>query len=105
MPLSFKQHGIKIEKPKLVCSPQLRYTKEAYANRVSGIALAKCVIDLDGRLCDCKILRSVPGMDEAILDALDMMRYSPVLYEGHLQRIQWVIPFRILPPPPTPTND
>jgi hypothetical protein len=59
----------------LVLALTVRYTKEAQANRASGIALAQCVIDLDGRLCDCKILRSVQGMDEPILDALDQMRF------------------------------
>ena len=63
--------------------------------RVSGVALAKCVINLDGSLSDCKIMKGLPYMDQAILESLKGWRYTPVMYQGHPQRVEMVIPIRL----------
>ena len=73
----------------------MRISKGAYEARAAGIVLAKCVVDLDGRLCDCAILRGVPGMDEGVLDALDGVRYTPVVFKGQATPVTMVIPIRI----------
>jgi protein TonB len=93
-----------MQRPKVVCSPSIRVPKKALEQQVSGMALAQCVVDVDGSLCDCKLLRSLPYMDEAILDAVDGMQYQPIIYKGRPVRVQMVIPIRIpkresAPPP------
>jgi hypothetical protein len=37
-------------------------------------------------------------MDQAILDALKGWRYTPVMYQGHPQRVEMVIPIRVATP-------
>jgi TonB family protein len=87
--------GNHMEKPQLLCRPRIVYTKQAYENHVHGLALTKCVIDLDGTLCNCRITHSVPYMDEAILAATSTWKYTPVRYKGHPQRVEIIIPIKL----------
>jgi hypothetical protein len=56
------------------------------------------VINLDGSLSDCKITHGVPYMDQAILDVLKTWKYTPVIFQGHPQRVEMTIPIRISTP-------
>ena len=55
-------------------------------------------IDLDGRLCNCRMLHGLPYMDDVILSSLNTWKYTPVLYKGHPQRVYMVIPVRLSAP-------
>jgi hypothetical protein len=87
-----------MERPHLLCRPSIEYTRQAAENHVSGMAFAKCVIDLDGRLCNCRMLHGLPYMDDVILSSLNTWKYTPVLYKGHPQRVYMVIPVRLSAP-------
>jgi TonB family protein len=92
-------------RPSFQCAPAFRVTREAQRSGVSGLLVAKCVLDLDGRLCDCKVEKSLPGQDETFLDALDTLQYSPILYQGRSQRVSLTVHFTIRPslgPKPAP---
>jgi protein TonB len=88
-----------MEHPSILTRGQLTYSREAMAAHSEGVALALCVVNLDGSLSDCRITKSVPYMDRPILEMLQATRYSCVKYEGHCQRVEMVIPVRIAPPP------
>jgi hypothetical protein len=75
----------------------MRLPGEVKKNGVAGLYVGHCVIDLDGRLCDCKIQTGIPGLDETLLDAMDTMRFSPVTYRGHPQRVSVKVPISIRP--------
>ncbi len=90
--------GAGMVKPSLVKPAEITYSKEAMAMRVGGVALATCVVNLDGTLTECTVTKSLPYMDKQISDMLRSMRYSPVMYQGHPQRVRMTIPLRI----PTP---
>jgi protein TonB len=91
--------GPGMEHPAILARGQLTYSREAMAARSEGVALARCVVNLDGSLSDCRITKSVPYMDRPILEMLQATRYSCVKYQGHCQRVEMVIPVRIAPPP------
>jgi protein TonB len=97
----------KLTRPQLVCAPSVRMTKAAAEHNVSGLTLTKCVLDTDGSLCDCHLVRTLPWMDEAILDALDMTRFTPATFEGHAIRVEFILPIRVgaLPPAGAPTAE
>jgi protein TonB len=87
------------DKPKMVSGNQnLTYSKEAFAMHSGGLALVNCVINQDGSLSDCKIVKGVPYMDQQILEMLRIARYTPVMWQGHLQRVQVTLPIRIPAP-------
>jgi TonB family protein len=85
-------------RPRLLSHPAPTYTREAFDARVGGIALIRCVINLDGTLEQCRIVKGLPHMDEALLESVSQWTYTPVFYKGHPQRVEMVIPVRVSPP-------
>ena len=55
------------------------YPAVARAARVSGIVILEAVIDVDGRVTDVRVLRSVPLLDEAAISAVQQWEYTPTL--------------------------
>jgi protein TonB len=51
-------------------------------NRVQGIVIVEATIDTDGTVSDAHILRSIPMLDEAALDAVRQWRFVPTLLNG-----------------------
>jgi periplasmic protein TonB len=90
--------GAGMERPTLMAKPSLTYSKEAMAMKVGGLALAKCIINLDGSLTQCKITKSLPYMDQQILESLRSWKYTPVMYQGHPQRVEMIVQIRVPAP-------
>jgi protein TonB len=86
-----------MNKPALLAKAPIAYTEEAAAHQVAGVALVKCVIELDGSLDECRIVKGLPYMNEQILASLDHWSYTPVIWCGHPQRVEIVIPIRLAP--------
>jgi protein TonB len=91
--------GAGMVKPAVVRPPEITYSKEALAMKVGGVALVTCVVNLDGSLADCQVIKSLQYLDAQILQAARSMRFSPVMYQGHPQRVKMTIPIRV----PTPS--
>jgi protein TonB len=87
--------GAGMVKPVQLHGPDIEASKEARAMHVSGVALLKCVVNLDGSVTDCRITKGLPYMDQQILQGVRSMRFSPVMFQGHPQRVEMVIPLRI----------
>jgi hypothetical protein len=96
--VSLKTPGV--TKPRLLCAPQIRMSKEAYANGVGGIALIRCILEVDGWLSHCRVIKGLPYMEDQILAGMATVRFEPATYQGHPVRVQMVVPIRIAPPPP-----
>jgi periplasmic protein TonB len=58
------------------------YPPIAQSARVQGVVIIEATIGVDGRVRDAKILRSVPLLDQAALDAVRQWEYSPTLLNG-----------------------
>jgi protein TonB len=91
-----------VRRPELVVRTPVYYTKEAAAQNVQGVAVVKCIIELDGSLSHCSIVRGLPYMNESILASVAQWRYTPVMFRGHPQRVEMNIVVRVLPPSPPP---
>ena len=74
--------------------PQI--SKEALAARVRGVVIARCVLGVDGRLTGCRIIKGLPYMDQATLAALAGQRWTPVIFEGHPQAVDYTLTFRFV---------
>lgn len=61
---------------------QLEYTYEAARAHVSGVVVARCTITREGDVRDCHIIKGLPFMDEAVLEALTTRHYQPVTFQG-----------------------
>jgi protein TonB len=63
------------------------YPPVAQAARVQGVVIVEIVIGTDGRVQDAKILRSIPLLDEAALDAVRQWEYSVTQLNGTPVRV------------------
>jgi protein TonB len=59
-----------------------RYPQVAQAARVAGVVILEAVIGPDGRVTDVKILRSVPLLDDAAVEAVRQWEYTPTMLNG-----------------------
>ena len=58
------------------------YPAIAQSARVQGVVIIEAVIGPDGRVQDAKVLRSIPLLDSAALDAVRQWQYTPTLLNG-----------------------
>jgi len=58
------------------------YPAVALAARVQGVVILEAVIDTDGRVADARVLRSIPLLDQAALDAVRQWEFQPTLLNG-----------------------
>ncbi len=77
-------------------SPQ--YTREALEAHIEGLMLVKCTITLDGELRNCRVIKPLPHMEKAVLDALSKWKFAPVTFQGRAVAVDYVIPVRLVIP-------
>jgi protein TonB len=58
------------------------YPAIAQAARVQGIVIIEATIGADGHIINARILRSVPLLDQAALDAVRQWQYTPTMLNG-----------------------
>ena len=90
--------GAGMARPTLLSKSDPTYTKEAMAARVEGLAIAKCVITLEGSLTNCRLIKALPFMDKAILASLTTWKYTPVMFQGRPVSVDYVINIKLSPP-------
>jgi protein TonB len=58
------------------------YPEDARAARIAGVVIIEATIDEGGYVADAKVLRSVPPLDDAALDAVRQWQFTPTLLNG-----------------------
>lgn len=58
------------------------YPPMAASARVEGVVVVEAILDVDGRVSQARVLRSIPLLDQAALDAVRQWRYTPTLLNG-----------------------
>jgi protein TonB len=71
-----------IEAPQKISDKAPVYPAIATAARVEGLVILEATIDEAGQVVDLKVLRSVPMLDAAALDAVKQWRYRPARLNG-----------------------
>ena len=74
--------GGDIKRPEILKRVDPVYPAIAKAARVSGMVIVEAIIARDGSIKDAKVIRSVPMLDQAALDAVQQWRYTPTLLNG-----------------------
>ncbi|HTJ81131.1 MAG TPA: TonB family protein [Polyangiaceae bacterium] len=85
--------GPGMDRPHKIGGPDPAYTREAREAHVEGKMLVQCVITVDGSLSGCKVLKSLPFMDSAVLSALAQQRWAPAQVDGKPVSVLFTIPF------------
>lgn len=58
------------------------YPPVAYEAKVQGVVILEAVIDTQGDVVNAKILRGVPLLDAAALEAVKQWQFAPTLMNG-----------------------
>jgi protein TonB len=58
------------------------YPPIAVSARVQGVVIVEATIGTDGRVTAAKVLRSIPLLDQAALDAVRQWEFTPTLLDG-----------------------
>jgi TonB family protein len=68
-----------------------KYPPEAAAAGIQGNVLAEIVVNEAGLVTDAKIVRSIPMLDEAALQAVQNWRFEPAMVDGHSVPVRMVV--------------
>jgi TonB family protein len=74
--------GGKIEPPIKMNDVKPVYPAIAQNAGVTGVVIIEATVGADGKVIDAKVLRSIPMLDQAALDAVRQWEYKPTLLNG-----------------------
>ena len=74
--------GGQIREPRRLTYVPPVYPAVAQAARVEGIVILEAIIDETGAVRDVRVLRSIPLLDRAAIDAVSRWRYLPTTLNG-----------------------
>ena len=72
----------KIRPPEKTKNVSPRYPAAAQADRVTGVVILDVLIAPDGSVANAEVIRSVPGLDDAAVEAVRQWEYRPTLLNG-----------------------
>ncbi|RKH51612.1 energy transducer TonB [Corallococcus interemptor] len=84
--------------PKLLSGSQFNYTLEARRAGVEGMMIVKCVITTEGRVRDCRIIKGLPFMEDAVLEALSSRTYQPLTFQGRPVNVSYTFNIKLKMP-------
>jgi protein TonB len=74
--------GGQIKEPKKLKDVKPTYPDIAKQARVQGVVILECTISPAGKVSDVKVLRGIPLLDQAAIDAVKQWVYTPTLLNG-----------------------
>jgi protein TonB len=74
--------GGDIPAPTKIRNVQPTYPQIAQSARIQGVVIIEATIDREGRIAHARVLRSIPLLDQAALDAVRQWEYEPTLLNG-----------------------
>jgi TonB family protein len=74
--------GGEVKPPAKITDVRPIYPNEARAAGIQGVVILEVRIEADGRVGQARILRSIPALDEAAIDAVRQWQFTPTLLNG-----------------------
>jgi serine/threonine protein kinase len=90
--------GEGMSRPQMLQGTPIQYSREAIQGRVEGLMIVKCVITTQGRVENCRILKSLPYMEKPVLDSLYSRTFKPITYQGRPVAVDYVFDVRLVLP-------
>ena len=85
-------------RPTMISGPEPEYTQEAIERSVHGPMTLKCVVTADGVVRKCQVLKGLPFMNGAVLEALGRRRYHPATARGKPVDVYYTFNLRLTLP-------
>jgi len=86
----------KVQPPKLIKEVAPVYPEKARQGHVEGIVILEAKIDELGDVVDARVLRSIPVLDQAALDAVKQWKYEPLIVEGKPRKVVFTVTVRFM---------
>ena len=83
--------GGSVKPPRKLVDVRPEYPEEARADRIEGVVVLGIVIGEDGSVIDSTVLRSIPALDQAALDAVSQWEFEPTLLNGEPVEIEMAV--------------
>ena len=80
-------------KPAVLVKVSPIYPDSAKAAGIEGLVVIAGLIGIDGSVEGYKIIKSIPALDQAAIDALLQFKFKPAEYYGILVKVWMTIPF------------
>jgi protein TonB len=74
--------GSVVKEPRKLKHVEAAYPRPAVLARVEGLVVLECTIDVTGHVADVRVLRGVPALDQAAVEAVRQWAYAPTLLDG-----------------------
>ena len=74
--------GGRLKAPIKVKDVKPQYPPAAYTARVSGTVMIEATVDTHGKVSAARVVKSVPMLDTAALDAVKKWEYRPTMLNG-----------------------
>jgi protein TonB len=72
-----------VKPPTRIVDVRAVYPEIAQNARVQGVVICEVLIGADGKVADARILRSIPLLDQAALDAVRQWEFTPTQVNGN----------------------
>jgi len=81
--------------PAMISGPAPEYTQEAIERGVQGNMQVRCVVTIDGQVRGCKVVKGLPFMNGAVVDALEKRKYKPAVAQGKAVDVYYTFNIRL----------
>jgi TonB family protein len=81
--------------PAMISGPAPEYTQEALDRGIEGTMQVRCIVTVAGQVRSCKVLKGLPYMDRAVVQALEARRYKPAQAEGKPVDVYYTFTIRL----------
>ncbi|WPB80716.1 TonB family protein [Archangium violaceum] len=85
-------------RPVEVKGKDIVYTREALQARVEGTMVVKCTITKKGEVENCRVIKGLPHMNEAVVQSLQARTYKPIQLQGKPVAVDYVFNIRLVAP-------
>ena len=85
-----------VQPPKLVKQVSPVYPEEARKGGVEGVVILEAKSDEQGNILDARILRSVPLLDAAAIEAVKQWKYEPLVLDGRARKVVFTVTVRFV---------
>jgi TonB family protein len=82
------------ELPEAVTKVPPMYPDDARESKVQGVVVVQALVIEDGSVADCRIVSSIPLLDEAAIAAVRQWRFKPALTAGKPVAVWVAVPIR-----------
>ena len=83
-----------VKQPRCLRAVEPAYSEIARQARVEGIVIIEAETDIYGRVQRYKVLRSIPLLDQAAIDALRQWVYEPMIINGRPRGVVFTVTVR-----------